>query len=151
MIDKVGLTREAFPYQVAVPGRFADDDMLGHANNVVYHTYIQEVVVRFLIGPVAFEWRKSPILTYAAETLCRFHAPISYPEPIEGRLMIERLGTSSVTYGIGLFVEGRDVPAASGHFVHVFVDRETEKPVPIPADIRSVFEAYRPPEAGTGG
>ncbi|MGB0670621.1 MAG: acyl-CoA thioesterase [Rhodospirillales bacterium] len=135
-------TRGIYPYRVDLQSRFGDNDMFGHFNNAAYNLYIQEVICRFLMDEIQVDWRSDEFLTYAAETLCRFYAPIEYPELVEGRLRIERLGRTSITYGIGLFVAGRETPAAAGHFVHVIVDPKTEKPITIPDRVRTILGRF---------
>ncbi len=131
-----------FPYRITVPTRWGDNDMLGHVNNVVYYRYFEAIVVRFQMEEVGVDWLKDKISPQAVETLCRFHRPLSFPETIEVGLRVERIGNSSVTFEIALFGEDGDTPAASGHFVHVFVDAETLKPQPIADDQRKIFEKF---------
>ena len=82
----------------------------------------------------------SPRSSVVVETLCRFHKELSFPEVIDAGIAVERLGRTSVKYNIGLFRQGDDAPAATGHFVHVYIDRETRKPTPVPDAIRAALE-----------
>jgi len=134
--------RGDFPYITPVPTRWGDNDMLGHVNNVVYQRYFEAEVVRFLMEETGLDWLKDPIIPYAVETTCWFHRPLTFPETVGAGLRVDALGTSSVTYALALFSEGYDGPAATGRWVHVFVDRQTEKPNPIPATVRAVYERY---------
>jgi len=132
--------REDCRYWMTVPTRWNDNDMLGHVNNVVYYSYFEAIVVRFLMEECGLDWLKSPYVPLAAETLCRFKRPIAFPEVVEVGMKIVKLGNTSVTYAIGLFVEGDENPVALGHFVHVYVDRETDRPSSIPDHIRSIYK-----------
>jgi len=126
-----------FPYSIDVPTRWGDNDMLQHLNNVAYNRMIETVVVHFTLGPLEIDWRKDPIYPIVVESLCRFHRQLSFPEIIRVGLRAGGMGNSSVTYEIGMFGEDGDVPGATGHFIHVFIDKETQKSAPIPDHIRA--------------
>jgi acyl-CoA thioester hydrolase len=123
-----------------IPTRWMDNDVYGHVNNVVYYSYFDTLLNRYLIDHGGLDFRNGPVIGIAVETLCRFHKSFEYPENIDAGLRIGKLGTSSVRYEIGLFGEGEDSARAEGHFVHVFVDRTTQRPVPLPAGIRAALE-----------
>ena len=114
--------RRDFSYRISIPTRWSDNDMLGHVNNVSYYRYFEAIVVRFQMEEAGVDWLKDKISPQAVETLCQFHRPLSFPETVEAGLRVERIGNSSVTFEIALFSEENETPAASGHFVHVFVD-----------------------------
>lgn len=135
--------RDDYPYRLAIPTRWMDNDMLGHVNNVVFYRYFEAVVVDFLTKEAKLDWLNDPHTCYSLESMCRFWKPLSYPETVEARLRIGHIGTSSVRYEVALFSEGKPGPAATGHFVHAFVDRKTERPTPIPAPIKQVFENFK--------
>jgi len=132
--------RDNYPYIISVPTRWHDNDMLGHVNNVVYYRYIEAVVVRFLMEEAGLDWLQDPVIPYAAEILCRFRRPLSFPAPVDAGLRVDKLGKTSVTYGVALFSPDRPAPAATGHFVHVFVERQSESPASIPPAIRTALE-----------
>ena len=117
--------------------------MLGHVNNVLYYRYFEAIVVRFQMEEAGIDWINDVVSPQAVETLCRFHHPLSFPEIVDVGLRVERIGNSSVTFAIALFGENDETPAATGHFVHVFVDRATGKPAPIPDAIRSALEQIK--------
>ena len=142
MTDPASQTREDFPYRIPVPTRWSDNDMLGHVNNVLYYRYFEAVVVRFQMEEAGVDWLNDKVSPQAVETLCRFHRPLSFPETVEAGLRIDRIGNSSLTFQIALFGENEENPAATGHFVHVFVNAESLKPEPIPAEKREIFEKY---------
>lgn len=136
------LRRGNFPYLTPVPTRWSDNDMLGHVNNVVYYRYFEAAIVRFLMEEGGLDWVNDPVVAFAVESLCRFHRPLSFPEHLEVGIRIEKIGNSSLVYGLSIFSEGIDAPAATGRFVHVFVDRVSEKSAPIPGPIRTACETF---------
>lgn len=140
MTDTAPPHRDAFRHFVVVPTRWMDNDAYGHVNNVVYYSYFDTAVNSHLIEAGGLDIEKSPVFGVVAETRCRFLREISFPDVVEAGLRITRLGRSSVSYEIGLFVEGQANPAAIGHFVHVYVDRATRRPSPVPAAIRRALE-----------
>ena len=134
----------AYPYRMDIPTRFGDNDMLGHANNVAYSRYIEAVVTQFQMREAGVDYARQRIAPGAVETLCRFHRSLSYPETVHAGLRVGRLGTSSVTFLIGLFgASDRNAPAATGHFIHVYSDRDAETAVPMPDAARAVYERFR--------
>ncbi|MBL8699965.1 MAG: acyl-CoA thioesterase [Alphaproteobacteria bacterium] len=135
--------RSGFAHMLVLQTRWMDNDAYGHVNNVVYYSYFDTLVNRWLIDEGGFDILRSPVIGYAIETACRFHRPFAYPEPIEACLRVGHLGRSSVRYELGLFGVGENEARADGHFVHVFVDRATERPAPIPERIRASFERLR--------
>jgi acyl-CoA thioester hydrolase len=116
--------------------RWMDNDVYGHVNNVVYHSWFDTAVNGFLIEASGADIRSLPAIGIVAETSCRFLKALSFPERIEVGLALERLGRSSIIYAIGIFREGEDEPAALGRFVHVYVDAGSRRPVPVPDMIR---------------
>jgi len=133
-------TRDTFVRFLAIPMRWMDNDIYGHVNNVVYYSYFDTVINEFLITHGHLDIAASEAIGLCVESTCRFHHELAFPETIDAGLRVEKLGTSSVRYAIGLFRQNEFSPAASGHFVHVFVDRATRKPTPIPAAIRTALE-----------
>ncbi|MBC6980147.1 acyl-CoA thioesterase [Caulobacter sp. 17J80-11] len=117
-----------------------DNDVYGHVNNVVYYSFFDTAVNRWLIEQGVLEPATSPVIGLVVETGCRFAKSLSFPDRVEAGLRVAKIGTSSVRYEVGLFRAGDPEPAAEGHFVHVYVDRETRRPTPVPADMRKVLE-----------
>jgi len=132
--------RENYPHYLAVPTRWMDNDIYGHVNNVVYYSYFDTVINKYLIEAGGLDIQGGAVIGIAVETLCRFHRALEFPDVVEAWLRVGRLGTSSVRYEISLFRSGDEGPAATGHFVHVFVDRETRRPTPIPPTLRAALE-----------
>ena len=134
------IARAHYRHFLPIATRWMDNDSYGHVNNVTYYSYFDTAVNEHLIRVGGLDIHNAPAIGYAVETSCRFAKPLSFPETIDVGLRIARLGTSSVIYEIGIFRSGEDEPAASGRFVHVWVDRATERPVPIPTRIRAALE-----------
>jgi acyl-CoA thioester hydrolase len=116
-----------------------DNDAYGHVNNVVYYAWFDTTVNAYLIEQGVLDPTEGDVVGVVVETLCRYHDSVSFPEPVEAGLRVERIGTSSVRYEIGIFKEGAELASADGHFVHVYVDRETRRPVPVPEAVRAVL------------
>jgi acyl-CoA thioester hydrolase len=122
-----------------VTTRWSDNDIYGHVNNVVYYSYFDTVANRYLIEQGGLDISDGSIVAYVVNSGCDYHAPITYPEAIDAGVRVERLGNSSVQYGIAIFRAGEQEAAAHGHFVHVFVDRESNRSVPIPDNLRAAL------------
>ena len=137
--------RADYRHFMALQTRWMDNDLYGHINNVVYYAYFDTLLNRYLIDAGKLDIHEGTVIGVAVETLCRFHKSFAYPETIDGGLRIGRLGTSSVRYEIGLFAAGEDDARAEGYFVHVFVDRSTQRPMPIPAAIRAALAKIQVP------
>ena len=131
--------RSDYPHFLAIPTRWMDNDTYGHVNNVAYYSYFDTVVNEQLIREGGLDIRSGQAMGLVVETRCLFHRPLSFPQIVDAGLRVARLGNSSVTYCIGLFEQGEDTPAATGHFVHVWVDRSTRRPTPVPAAIRAAL------------
>jgi acyl-CoA thioester hydrolase len=129
-------SRADYRHFLTVPTRWMDNDAYGHVNNVTYYSYFDTAVNEHLIRFGGLDPLASPVIGLVVETSCRFHHALSFPEVIDAGLLVARLGTSSVSYAIGLFRPGEDAPAASGHFVHVWVDRGSRQPANVPGAIR---------------
>jgi acyl-CoA thioester hydrolase len=132
--------RTDYPHFVTIPTRWMDNDIYGHVNNVTYYSYFDTVINSYLIAEGGLDIRSSPVVGIAAESQCRFRRPFAFPEPVEAGLRVAHLGNSSTRYEVGLFGTGDSDARAEGYFVHVFVDRATNKAVPIPAAIRAALE-----------
>lgn len=133
-------TRDAYPHFLPVPTRWMDNDIYGHVNNVVYYSFFDTVINEYLIREGGLDIAAGATIGLAVETQCTFRRPITFPQVVDAGLRVAKLGTSSVRYEIGLFIEGEAEPAASGSFVHVFVDRISRRPTPIPQSIRTALE-----------
>ncbi|MBO6763578.1 thioesterase family protein [Maricaulis sp.] len=139
MIEK--RARNAYPRFRPIPTRWADNDIYGHVNNAAYYGFFDTAVNCFLIEEAGLDIHGGSIIGLVVETGCNYFAALAYPETVEAGVRVARIGNSSVTYQIGLFRDGEDEPAAQGHFVHVYVDRETRRPVSLPEAMRQTLEA----------
>jgi acyl-CoA thioester hydrolase len=130
----------AYPHRMTIPTRWNDNDVYGHVNNVEYYAFFDTIINAYLIQEGGLDILQGPAIGLCAESHCAFTAALAFPEPVEAGLRVGHLGNSSVKYEIGLFGSGGATPAATGWFVHVFVDRASRRPQPIPAPIRTVLE-----------
>ena len=130
------LPREAYRYWQRIETLWADNDVYGHVNNTVHYRWFDTVVNTWLIDAGLLDPVNGNPIGLVVETGCRFTGSITFPEPVGIGLLVEKLGNSSVTYRLGIFRSGVDEAAAEGHFTHVYVDRESRRPVPIPPDWR---------------
>jgi acyl-CoA thioester hydrolase len=134
--------REAFPVRFVTPTRWRDDDVYGHMNNVVYYEYFDTAVNRWLAESGALDVPHGPVVGLVAETACRYFAPVSFPQPVETGLRVDRIGTTSVTYALALFGAEREAAAAC-RYVHVYVDATTRRPTPLSKGFRAALEGVR--------
>lgn len=132
--------RDAYAVFGRIGTRWMDNDAYGHVNNVQYYSFFDTAVNRWLVEQGVLDIEASPAIGLVVETRCSYFKPLSFPEQVEIGLAAVRIGRTSVTYGIGVFREAEDKPAAEGAFTHVYVDRESRRPVEIPAAVRSALE-----------
>lgn len=144
MTNPVAPRRSDFQDLRAIPTRWMDNDHYGHVNNVAYYSFFDTAVNGLLIEASGTDIRELPAIGIVAESSCRFLRAISFPDVIHAGLAVERVGTSSVVYAIALFRDGEETACAIGRFAHVYVDRDTRRPVPIPGAIRAVVETLKP-------
>lgn len=135
--------RRDYPHACEITTRWMDNDAYGHVNNVVYFSYFDTTVNLWLIERGLLDVKTSTVIGYVVETGCQYFAPLAYPETVTAALRVSHVGRSSVRYEIALFGEGADSAAAQGHFVHVYVDRATRRPVDLPGELRSALEPLR--------
>ncbi|MGV9005603.1 MAG: acyl-CoA thioesterase [Brevundimonas sp.] len=127
----------------AISTRWMDNDVYGHVNNVVYYSWFDTAVNRLLVVAGQIDIHKGAVIGLVAETGCRYFAPTAFPDQIEAGVRVAHVGSSSVRYEIGLFRNAEDEAAAVGYFVHVYVDRETKKPVPLTDAMRGFLESLK--------
>ena len=120
--------------------RWMDNDAYGHVNNVVYYSWFDTAVNAYLIEQGALDIHHSDTIGLVIETQCNYFAPLAFPQMVEAGIRVARLGESSVRYEVGLFAQDADLTAAKGHFIHVYVDKATRRPVPLPAQLKTVLE-----------
>jgi len=123
--------------------RWMDNDVYGHVNNVVYYSFFDTAVNRYLVEAGALDIHRGEVIGLVVETQCNYFEPLAFPQPVEAGLVVAQLGSSSVRYEVGLFAEGAAQTAAAGHFVHVYVDRATRRPAKLPAALLAALEPLR--------
>jgi acyl-CoA thioester hydrolase len=141
--------RSAYPSFLAIPTRWMDNDAYGHVNNVTYYSYFDTLVNEHLVRAGGLDIRRAESIGVVVETSCRFHKPLSFPDTVDAGMRVVHVGRSSVAYEIALFRQGDDDAAATGRFVHVWVDRERRRPIPVPDHIRAALAALRLPATKT--
>ena len=139
----------AYPHQMPIVTRWMDNDVYGHVNNVVYYSYFDTVVNTYLIRQGALDIHAGSVIGLVVETGCRYFAPLTFPDVVVAGLRVARIGNSSVRYEVGLFRNEEQTPAAQGHFTHVYVDRDSRRPIALPAPFRSALEPLLVREAAS--
>ena len=132
---------EGYPHQRAISTRWKDNDVYGHVNNVEYYSFFDTVINEYLITEGGLDIAGGAVIGLCAESHCSYHGTLAFPGVVEAGLRAGHLGRSSVRYEIALRAGGAEELAATGWFVHVFVDRETRRPVEIPPRLRAALEA----------
>jgi acyl-CoA thioester hydrolase len=125
---------------VPLTTRWNDNDPYGHLNNVAYYAFFDAAVNAILIEAGLLDPASSPVIGVVAESSCRFHSSLSFPDPIEIGVAVERLGRSSVRYRLAAFKAGAAEASAEGRYAHVYIERSTGRPTPIPAAHRRLLE-----------
>lgn len=135
--------RSDYSYFKNITTRWADNDIYGHINNVVYYSYFDTVANQYLIEFADFNPISAPVIGVIVHSNCNYIKAIAYPDKIEAGLTVKKLGRSSVTYGIGVFRQGESAACAYGEFVHVFINRKDSLPISIPTKIRESLQKIR--------
>ncbi len=131
--------RTAYRHFRAITTRWMDNDVYGHVNNVVYYSYFDTVVNQYLLEQGVLDIEHSTVIGLVVETQCNYFSPISFPDSVHAGLRVAKLGSSSVRYEVGLFRNDDPLASAQGHFVHVYVDRESRRPTALPETLRSAL------------
>jgi acyl-CoA thioester hydrolase len=132
--------RSAYKVFRSIGTRWMDNDVYGHVNNVVYYSWFDTAVNAYLIEQGVLDIHQGATIGLVIETHCNYFSPLAFPQTVEAGIRVSRLGGSSVRYDIGLFAAGEALTAARGHFVHVYVDKLTRRPQPLPAPLKTVLE-----------
>lgn len=135
--------RGDYPHTRELTTRWMDNDAYGHMNNVVYYSFFDTTVNAWLIEQGALDIERGAVIGFVVETGCHYFAPLGYPRPVTVGLRVAHVGRSSVRYEIGLFAPGSETAAAQGHLVHVYVDRQTHRPVQLTAALKKALEPLR--------
>lgn len=133
--------RSEYKHFHAITTRWMDNDAYGHVNNVVYYSWFDTVVNQFLIASGVLDIERSPVIGLVIETQCNYFASVAFPDRVAAGLRVAKLGNSSVRYEVGIFRNDEDAASAQGHFIHVYVDRETRKPTAIPERMRMLLQS----------
>lgn len=132
--------RDSFLHFMPLATRWMDNDVYGHVNNVQYYSYFDTAVNHYLIKSGWLDIHHGEVAGLVVETKCTYHASVAFPDELDVGLRVERMGNSSVRYGIAIFRKGENEAAAEGHFIHVYVDKKTSTPVRLPESLRRVLE-----------
>lgn len=133
--------RDKYAHFQTISTRWKDNDLYGHVNNVEYYSFFDTVINRWLIQNGELDIHKGEVIGVCAESSCKFHSSIAFPDAVEAGLRIAHIGRSSVRYEIGLFSEASEKLVAEGWFVHVFVSRDSRLPTPIPQKLRDTMSS----------
>jgi acyl-CoA thioester hydrolase len=131
----------SYPFFHSIDTRWMDNDVYGHVNNVIYYSYFDTAVAAFLMERAGLDYIKSPLVGLVIETSCTYFDSIAFPDRVTVGLRIAKLGVSSVRYEVAVFKNNNTTACAQGYFVHVYVDRESNRPTPIPDQARSAMQA----------
>jgi acyl-CoA thioester hydrolase len=132
--------RSAYKVFRNIGTRWMDNDAYGHVNNVVYYSWFDTAVNAYLIEQGVLDIAHGEIIGLVIETQCNYFSPLAFPQTVEAGIRVARLGSSSVRYEVGLFAQGASLTAAKGHFIHVYVDRQTRRPTALPVNLKTVLE-----------
>ena len=135
--------RSEFAHFLAIPTRWMDNDVYGHVNNVQYYSYFDTAVNQFLIERGVLDIHKGEIVGFVVDSGCSYFSPVAFPDIVHVGIRVAKLGNSSVRYEIGIFRNEETAPAAVGHFVHVYVERSSNRAVAIPANVRDVLSTIQ--------
>lgn len=127
-----------FRVHESFPTRWSDNDQYGHINNTVYYLAMDTAVNTWMIREGGLD-PQGDVIALCAASSCEFHTSAAFPDELRAGVGIARLGTTSVTWEIGIMLGDEQI--ATGQFVHVFVDALTRRPTPIPASIREAIES----------
>ena len=142
-MQKQEFKRSDFAHFLTLPTRWMDNDVYGHVNNALYYGFFDTAINQYMIAEGGLDIHEGAVIAFTVESQCQYLQPIAFPDVIEVGLRVGRLGNSSVRYELAIFKQSEAFAAAVGYFVHVFVARETQRPVPIPVQIRSALERLR--------
>jgi acyl-CoA thioester hydrolase len=135
--------RAQYRHFLPIQTRWSDNDAYGHVNNVVYYSWFDTVVNEYLIAAGALDIQASPVVGLVVETQCNYFSELAFPQRVDAGLRVAHAGTSSVRYELALFGALSDSASAQGHFIHVYVDRASRRPAPLPPALRAAVERLR--------
>jgi acyl-CoA thioester hydrolase len=138
--------RLAFPHFLEIQTRWMDNDIYGHVNNAVHYSYFDTVVNRFLLETGALDLKNSTVIGVVVETACNYFTEIAFPDKIFAGLRVAHIGRTSVRFEVALFRDDDQLASAQGHFIHVYVDRATRRPIPLPDSMKESLTALVNPD-----
>lgn len=130
---------EQFPHRQSITTRWHDNDVYGHVNNVVYYSWFDTAVNNYLIDRGVLDFCSGSIVGLVVETQCNYFQPVTFPDLVVAGVSVAKIGNSSVRYEVGIFRNDESEASASGHFIHVYVDKQSRRPVPLPDDFRQAL------------
>jgi acyl-CoA thioester hydrolase len=130
-------SRDQFRHFLSIPTRWMDNDIYGHVNNVVYYSYFDTAVNQFLIERGVLDIHQGDVVGFVVDSGCSYFSPIAFPDLVHAGIRVSKLGNSSVRYEVALYRNDDPLPAAAGHFVHVYVERGGNRSVPVPERVRA--------------
>jgi acyl-CoA thioester hydrolase len=136
-------SRSDFRHFHEITTRWMDNDAYGHVNNVVYYSWFDTVVNEFLISHQVLDVEKSNVIGLVIETQCNYFASVAFPDKVTAGVSVSKLGNSSVRYELGIFKADETEACAQGHFVHVYVDRASRRPVLLPDALRLLLQSIK--------
>ncbi len=140
--------RSAFPHLLSIPTRWMDNDVYGHVNNVQYYSYFDTAVNQFLIARGVLDIHHGEVIGFVVDSGCSYFSPVAFPDVVHVGVRVAKLGRSSVRYELAVYRNDEQLPAAAGHFVHVYVERSSGRSVPIPDAVLRVLTSIASPVAG---
>jgi acyl-CoA thioester hydrolase len=135
--------RSAYRAFVPITTRWADNDVYGHVNNVVYYAWFDTAVNGYLIAQGVLDIHAGQTIGLVVETQCQYFSPIAFPQQVTAGIRVAHLGRSSVRYEVGLFADEQPICAAKGHFVHVYVARDDRRPTALPQELQRTLLALQ--------
>jgi len=135
--------RAAYRHFLPIQTRWNDNDVYGHVNNVVYYSWFDTVVNEYLIASGALDIQASAVVGLVVATQCSYFSELAFPQRVDAGLRVAHVGTASVRYEVALFAQQQDLASAQGHFIHVYVDRASRRPVPLQPALRAAVERIR--------
>jgi acyl-CoA thioester hydrolase len=143
MSQKPQITRAEYPHFLSLPTRWMDNDVYGHVNNALYYAFFDTAINEYLIAEGGLDITNGAVVAFAVESQCQYLRPLAFPGTLDIALRVGKLGNSSVRYELAVFGHEESLAAAVGYFVHVFVDRQTQRPVSMPTAIRAALERLK--------
>lgn len=140
--------RSAYKVFRPIGTRWMDNDVYGHVNNVVYYSWFDTAVNGYLIDSGAIDIHGGAVIGLVVETQCNYFSPLAFPDPVLAGIRVAQVGSSSVRYEVGLFSgkpgdPAAELTAARGHFIHVYVDKQTRRPTHLPPQLLNVLETLK--------